>query len=134
MAQPTFESGARKSGAENPEASDAIRGRSTEQAAADRKSIEEKSKLRDGLRRAWKEKFEEFKAMKEEMARDQATMERLKIAGNLNLSEEEIAQSRRDGLEKVEAAGRDAEKYLNDARELEEEIEALRRGLEKGVN
>ncbi len=123
-----------KSSAENPEASGAIGEVSPEQEAETRKAIAEKTQLSQSLRKAWKEKFDAFKAAKEDLAREQATMARLKIGGNLNLSEAEIAQAHRDGLEKVEAAGREASKYLEDARELEDEVEALKRGLERGVN
>ena len=126
--------GKKKSSAESPEASGMIGGLTPERATEIQTAIAEKTKLRDGLRRTWKEKFEEFKKLKKEQDDEQATMTRLKLAGKLDLSDEDMLESKRAGLEKIEAAGRDAESYLNDARELEQEIEALNAELRDAGN
>lgn len=124
----------KKSSAESPEASGTIGEISPEQASKIQETIAEKSKLRDGLRRTWKEKFEAFKALKEEQAREEETMTRLKLAGKLNLSEEDMQEAHRSGLEKLETAGREAQRYMEDARELDQEIEDLQAKLEDRGN
>lgn len=97
-------------------------------------AIADKTKQAAGLRATWKEKFNAFKALKAEEDEQRSTVQRLKIAGKLNLSDEDIKQGERDSTAKLEEALNDAQKYRSDAEELEAEIEALNAELGKDRN
>ena len=102
-----------------------IGGLTPERAAQIPELVAEKSKLRDGLRRTWKEKFEALKKLREEQVKEQETMTRLKAAGKLNLSDKDMAEAYESNQDKLDAAIRDAQNYLDDASELDREIEEL---------
>lgn len=97
-------------------------------------AIAEKTKRASDLRKTWQEKFNVFMELRKAHEEELNVMARLKLAGKLNLSDEDMLMSERSGREKVEAAGRDAQKYLYDAQELEKEVVALKGEREEDSN
>lgn len=133
MMQPHFE-GRKVNSAESPEASGTVGELRPEQVEQLQNAIAEKTKLAEALRKEWKVKFEEFKELKASEERQQAKVLELKLAGNLNLTDEDIKESRRNSLAQVEEAGHRAERYLEDAREAEREVEDLQARLQDRGN
>ncbi len=81
------------------------------------------------MRLLWKDAFEKFKQLKADADRSKALLERRKISGGMRISEAEDKEGERAERARVEDAGRDAQRYMHDARELEQEIEALKATL-----
>lgn len=90
--------------------------------------VQEKQALRDGLRKVGKEKSERLQARISDSKGELATLRRLRDGGNL--SQESFDQSEDKIFEEIDQLSRDARGYWDQARETDEEIDALVQELE----
>ena len=129
MMGPSLESdsakGKKKSSAESPEAHGLIGGLTPERADEIPRLIAEKTTLREGLLKTWKEKFAELKKLKAEQDDEKLLVARLEAGGHMKRGTEDAKEADLNAMDRFSEAARDAQKYLDDAKSLRQEIEEL---------
>ena len=96
------------------------------------KTIAEKEEQRGALLRSWRAKFDKIKELKAAQDKEKELETRLHMNGGI--SDETFWASSEARAEKIAEAANEAQKDLDLASELREEIEKLRSDLEKGTN